>query len=348
MTRTTAVIGCWIVVALLQASAAAADGPAWKAGAKGCTERFAHGAVWDTKRENMLLFAGEGRDGDAFIFFNDLWTYSPAKDQWKELTLKKQDVPSKRAYHGCAWDTRRNQMWVFGGCGGDFKGLDDLWSFDPGELKWTKLDPPAPRPKGRLSATLHYHPDTNSLVLFGGLGGFAPDSPKVHDLWVYDIKANKWAEKKCAAPQLWQCASALDAKGGRLMLHGGFDDRFEVRTETWVYDVAKDKWGEPIKGDRFADAHTGIWDAAEGRMLVYGGARSEKGAKGYDEVWAFDPGKGAWKQVEAAGDKPGGRAYHSAVWEPKSRSMIVFGGTANQFNDPPRENKVWTLRLPAK
>jgi hypothetical protein len=28
--------------------------------------------------------------------------------------------------------------------------------------------------------------------------------------------------------------------------------------------------------------------------------------------------------------------------------MIVFGGTANQFSDPPQENKVWILKLPEK
>jgi N-acetylneuraminic acid mutarotase len=297
----------------------------------------------------MLVFGGEGRDGEAFIFFNDLWTYSPAKDEWKELTLKEQPRPSKRAYHACAWDSHRNQLWVFGGADAKFQGLDDLWSFDPAELKWTKPEPPATRPKGRLSATLQYDPGSDSLILFGGLGGFGEGSPAVRDLWVYDIKANKWTEKKCAAPQLWQCASALDPKGGLLLLHGGFDERFQVRTETWVYEVANDKWREPVKGERFTDAHTGVWDASEGRMVVFGGARSEKGAKeGYDEVWAFDAGKGAWKQVEVNGDKPKGRAYHSAIWDPKARSMIVFGGTANQFSDPPRDTKVWELHLPAK
>jgi N-acetylneuraminic acid mutarotase len=347
MARLVACVGFCLIV-LLGIAAAPAEGPAWKAGAKGCSERFAHGAVWDGKREVMLVFGGEGRKGDAFVFFNDLWTYSPAKDEWKELSLKEQPLPSKRGYHACAWDSKRNQMWVFGGSGETFQGLDDLWAFDPEKLQWTKLEPENPRPKGRLSATMHYHPGSDSLVLVAGLNGFGPKSVPVRDLWVYDIKANKWTEKKCVAPQLWQCASALDPKRGLLILHGGFDERFEVRTETWVYELADDKWREPVEGKRFVDAHAGVWDADQGRMLVYGGANSQKGAKGYDDVWAFDPDKSTWKQLEVAGDKPGGRAYHSAVWEPKSRALIVFGGTANQFSDPPRENQVWLLKLPAK
>jgi N-acetylneuraminic acid mutarotase len=328
-------------------AAEAGDNPAWKAQAKGCSKRFAHSAVWDSKRENVLLFAGEGRDGKAFVFFNDLWTYSPAKDEWKELTLKDKALPSQRGYHCCVWDSKRNQMWVFGGCGGDFKGLNDLWSFDPETLKWTKLDVPNDGPKGRLSASMQYDPESDSLILVGGLNSFGKGE-SVRDLWIYDIKASKWTSKKCAAPQLWQCASALDPKRRLLMLHGGFDEKFQVRTETWIYDIAKDEWREPIKGKRFTDAHAGFWDAAQGRMVIFGGANPAKGAKGYDELWSLDPDKAEWKQVEVKGDKPAGRAYHSVTWDPKTRSMIVFGGTVNQFSDPPHENQIWTLRVPDK
>jgi N-acetylneuraminic acid mutarotase len=349
--RTTRFVSWAVVVSLHAACATAAEpaaGPTWTAKAKGCTQRFAHGAVWDDKRQTMLVFGGEGRDKEAFVFFNDLWTYSPTQDRWQDLTAKGDARPSRRAYHACTWDTKRHQLWSFGGSTSDFKGLDDLWSFDPEARAWKKLDPPNPRPKGRLSATLHYYPANDSLVLFGGLSGFAPGSPAVRDLWVYDIKANRWAERKCAAPQLWQCASALDPKRGLLILHSGFDEKFQVRSETWVYDIGADKWHDPVETRQTTDAHSGVWDAAGGQMLVYGGARFEKGATGHDTVRAFDPEKRSWRQLKVKGARPPGRAYHSAVWEPQSRSMIVFGGTANQFSDPPRENAVWVLRLPAK
>lgn len=351
MIRLGSTLGIVFIVSTLHwsdhAGAQPADGPTWKAGAKGCAERFAHGAVWDDKHNNMLLFGGEGRQGQAFIFFNDVWTYSPDKDKWQEVEVKSKEQPSKRAYHACAWDGKRHQLWCFGGSGANFQGLDDLWSFDPDKLEWKKHEPAGPRPKGRLSATLQYYPKDDTLILFAGLNGFGKAVP-VRDLWVYDIKANKWTEKKCAAPQLWQCASALDPKRGLLILHGGFDEKFQVRTETWVYDVAGDKWRDPIPGKRYIDAHAGVWDGAAGRMLIFGGSQPGKNAKGYDDVWAFDPDKGAWKQVDAVGQKPAGRAYHSAVWQPKANAMIVFGGTANQFSDPPMENKVWILKMPAK
>jgi N-acetylneuraminic acid mutarotase len=349
MIKSTSILVGGIFFAVCQVSIAAeGDNPAWKAQAKGCSKRFAHSAVWDSKHENMLLFAGEGRNGQAFVFFNDLWTYSPAKEEWKELTLKEKTLPSKRGYHCSVWDSKRKQMWMFGGCGGDFKGLNDLWSFDPDSVKWTKLDAAKDGPKGRLSASMQYDPESDSLILVGGLNSFGKGE-SVRDLWIYDIKAGKWTEKKCDAPQLWQCASALDAKRRLLILHAGFDEKLRVRTETWIYDIAKDQWREPIKGNRLTDAHAGFWDAANERMIIFGGARPAKGAaKGYDEVWSLDPDKAEWKQVEVKGDKPAGRAYHSVTWDPKARSMIVFGGTVNQFSDPPHENQIWTLRLPGK
>jgi hypothetical protein len=89
-----------------------------------------------------------------------------------------------------------------------------------------------------------------------------------------------------------------------------------------------------------------VWDPVSQNVIVYGGAREAKGAKsGYDEVWSFDADKAAWQRPAIKGETPGGRAYHTAVWDPGSRGMLVFGGTANQFLDPPRENKVWLLRL---
>ncbi len=345
MVSMAGILACWLGLALPPEAGAA--GPVWKAGAKGCTERFAHGAVWDSKHKDMLLFGGEGRQGNAFIFFNDLWTYTPDKDQWQEIELKDQTVPSKRAYHACTWDSKRHQLWFFGGCGANFQGLDDLWSFDTDNRKWTKLDPQGARPKGRLSATLLYDPSADSLILIAGLNSFGK-GVSVRDLWIYDIKGNTWTEKKCAAPQLWQCAAALDSEHGLVILHGGFDEKFQVRTETWIYEIKADKWRDPVEGKHHVDAHTGIWDAKAGRMLIYGGSRPEKGAKGYDEVWSFDPTKREWKQLTTGGTSPGGRAYHSAVWAPTLHTMIVFGGTTNQFSDPPHENKIWSLHLPEK
>jgi N-acetylneuraminic acid mutarotase len=348
MFRTIGTALCALLILPCAWAADTVDSPTWVAKGKGCSKRFAHGAVWDTKHDNMLLFGGEAHEGENFSFFNDLWTYDPTKDEWKELTLKEKTAPSKRAYHACTWDSKRHVLWSFGGAAADFSGLDDLWSFDPEKLTWTKIDQPKNGPKGRLSATLVYHPAKDSLILFGGLNGFGEKTVPVHDLWVYDIKDNKWSEKKCAAPQLWQCAAALDPKTGLFIMNGGFDEKFQVRTETWIYEVDNDKWRDPINGKRFTDAHTGVWDPTIGRMIAFGGANPEQGAKGHDDARTFDPAKDAWSTLEVKGDKPAGRAYHSAVWDPTSNSMIVFGGTANQFSDPPCENTVWILKMPTK
>jgi N-acetylneuraminic acid mutarotase len=296
----------------------------------------------------MLVFGEALRQGNSFLYHNDLWSYSPARDEWTQLKLGDQELPAERAYHACAWDSQRQRMWVYGGCQGDFEGRDDLWCFDPQTRKWTNLAPPQARPSGRLGATLHYYPRTDSLLLVGGAEGFGEKASPVHEVWVYDIANNKWTERKCDAPHRWLAATTLDAKHGLVIVFGGIDEKSGVHRDTWVYDIEKDKWREPLGGRRPTNSLPGIWNAAQGRMIVHAGTLPMLEAKAYDDVFAFDPTRNAWKEIEVVGPKPVGRAYHSAVWVPEARSLMIFGGTTNQFSDPAVENTVWTLRWPAK
>jgi N-acetylneuraminic acid mutarotase len=293
----------------------------------------------------MLLFGGARLGDFCPTVLDDVWTYSPTDGTWTELAPTGPTRPSPRAHHACAWDPARARLWVFGGCGPAYRGLDDLWSFDPESVQWMKVEPPEPRPRGRFSAALHYHPGSDALVLFGGLNGFDDGSTPVHGLWVYDIRANRWVEKTCAAPQLWQCASALDPERGLLILHGGFDEKLRMRSETWTYEVSADRWREPAVGKWFRTAHAGVWDPGADRMLVCGGRGS---GAGHDGVWVFAPGTGEWQQYPEVRDPVGGRAYHSAVWDPKTRLMLVFGGTGDDPRDQPRRTDVWSAGVPGK
>jgi N-acetylneuraminic acid mutarotase len=297
----------------------------------------------------MLLFGGEGVRDQRGTFFDDLWTYAPASGAWHELTPVGPARPSKRGYHACAWDSTRARMWMFGGCAEGFHGSDDLWSFDlwsfdPQQRQWTRLAPPGPRPPGRWSAVLQYDPGTDALVLFSGMSAFDETCVPLRDLWVYRIRTNTWTQKTCTAPQLSQCASALDPQRGLLIIHGGTDAHFAVRSETWIYDVRRDTWRAPVAGTRFTKAHAGVWDTDDGRMMVFGG-------RGYgtveDRVWSFDPDTEEWRVLGTADDPPGVRAFHSAVWDPKARALIVYGGVPALNSTPPGENRAWITHPPA-
>src|SRR5262249_43953823 len=53
-------------------------------------------------------------------------------------------------------------------------------------------------------------------------------------------------------------------------------------------------------------------------------------------------GSPAWTELFPTGTPPGARVYHSAVYDPNARRMIVFGG-ASQAG--PMLNDVWALSL---
>jgi N-acetylneuraminic acid mutarotase len=264
------------------------------------------------------------------------------------VELAEKDKPDERAYHACAWDSKRNQMWIYGGCNSAFEGWTDLWSFDPETRKWTGHDPGETHPNGRLGATLHYYPATDSLILIGGAEGFGGNEPAIHEVWTYSIKDKKWSEKKDNAPHRWLAATTLDPKNGLITLFGGIDDQSQVHDETYVYDIEKDKWRDAVRGKRITNSLPAVWDADQARVIVCAGTCPGENKTAYDDVFTFDPQKKEWKELTVEGDKPEPRAYHSAIWVPELHSMIIFGGTTNQFSDPSVENKVWTLRLPAK
>ena len=59
------------------------------------------------------------------------------------------------------------------------------------------------------------------------------------------------------------------------------------------------------------------------------------------DVWALSlAGSPAWTQLAAEGTPPGGRYFHTAIYDPVRDRMVVFGG----YDGLPL-NDVWTLSL---
>ncbi len=74
--------------------------------------------------------------------------------------------------------------------------------------------------------------------------------------------------------------------------------------------------------------HTAVWDSVGGRMLVFGGL-GEDCSTTLDDLWAFNPDDGSWRELTPAEDLPPGRCSHTAVFDPERNRMVVFGGTGS-------------------
>lgn len=301
--------------------------------------------VWAAKHEKFLIFGGESQTkSGSFDFHNDLWEYTPKTNEWKEIQIEG-TIPVKTAYHAAAWDSQQNLMWVYGGTDNTAIAIEDLWKFDPGKKTWEKVWQGTPKPPKRLSPTLHYDSKRNQLVLFSGLTKFAANSCP-EDLWVFDIAKGAWSSKKSDAPGRWQCASAIDNERELLVIQGGYDGAMKPSNQTWVYDLKKDKWRKADNGPKPTDAHSAVCNPATGDILFYGGAAQEK-KQGFDELWIFNPKSGKWATKTFKDSYPGPRAYHAAAWNSTDKTMFLFGGTENQFNDKMSEAEGWELSFPA-
>ncbi|HXS81896.1 MAG TPA: kelch repeat-containing protein, partial [Methylomirabilota bacterium] len=87
-------------------------------------------------------------------------------------------------------------------------------------------------------------------------------------------------------------------------------------------------------------AASAIYDPARERMILYGGVTADPAAVG--EVWELTlSGTPTWTQLTPTGGAPAARQSHSAVYDPASDAMIVFGGR----NKSLWRNDVWRLSL---
>lgn len=96
-------------------------------------------------------------------------------------------------------------------------------------------------------------------------------------------------------------------------------------------------------------AHTAVLDSLD-NMIVFGGY--PEGAFGapplFNDVWVLSNADGsgqasAWTQLTPQGATPTARGVHTAVYDPSTNSMIVFGGNLSVGNCFDEANDLWVL-----
>ena len=96
--------------------------------------------------------------------------------------------------------------------------------------------------------------------------------------------------------------------------------------------------------------HTVVYDSANNILMTYGGfTGSGDGQPFVNDVWTLANANGqggpGWSQLAPTGGPPTQRAEHTAVYDPTSNRMIVFGGcTGNGSSDCNTDlNDTWVL-----
>ncbi|MDP3758450.1 MAG: hypothetical protein Q8Q86_01925, partial [Candidatus Daviesbacteria bacterium] len=155
-----------------------------------------------------------------------------------------------------AFDTKRNQLIIWGGGHEDYSG-NELYSFDIDTLKWTRIWGPTPtnlinsltvdsslretyqdgNPASRHTRDgLEYLPNidrfwSNGGSLWSGSGGNSTMS------WMFDIANFKWERKMSGPGSFSNVYSAYDPKTGNILVHRGFSPalyEYNPTANTWT------------------------------------------------------------------------------------------------------------------
>eukprot|EP01127_Copromyxa_protea_P020096 TRINITY_DN6654_c0_g1_i1.p1 TRINITY_DN6654_c0_g1~~TRINITY_DN6654_c0_g1_i1.p1 ORF type:complete len:850 (+),score=115.76 TRINITY_DN6654_c0_g1_i1:190-2739(+) len=117
----------------------------------------------------------------------------------------------------------------------------------------------------------------------------------------------------------------------KLYAIGGADHSGKFVTSVMVYDIDTNEWedeityqGTPGKDFPYGNLHSTVL-TPEGKVLYFGGK-----ANGYSkELWALEMKDRSWSKLVTTGTAPPGTYGHSAVIDPKTNIMYVFGGYDN-------------------
>jgi hypothetical protein len=102
--------------------------------------------------------------------------------------------------------------------------------------------------------------------------------------------------------------------------------------QTWKSAGPAPRWG-----------HSAVLDATTNRMVEFGGViptSNTNSGVNLNDVWRLDNNL-VWTSVKPTGTAPAPRLWHSAVYDPGSNHMIIFGGA--EGSSSPCANDVWVL-----
>src|SRR5262249_35121343 len=264
--------------------------------------RDGHAAVYDPATNRMIAFGGKPESqllNDVIVLTN---ANGVGDGQWINL-VPSGARPPVRAAHSGVYDANTNRMTVFGGCAAPICTsalLNDVWVLANangigGSPAWTQLFPTGGPPAARAAHTAVYDPSSNRMIVFGG-STFGGGT--FSDVWVL---------------------TNANGLGG---------------SPTWIQLSPS---GGPPTGQSDARA---VYDVANNILIVSAGYRSDDSTI-TNGSWALSNANGlggspTWTNLvpDGAPGSPPQRASHSAVYDPATNRMIIYGGQGAEIHPP--------------
>eukprot|EP01087_Luapelamoeba_hula_P012781 TRINITY_DN3603_c0_g1_i4.p1 TRINITY_DN3603_c0_g1~~TRINITY_DN3603_c0_g1_i4.p1 ORF type:complete len:4801 (-),score=871.08 TRINITY_DN3603_c0_g1_i4:39-14441(-) len=180
------------------------------------------------------------------------------------------------------------------------------------------------------------------LVIFGGKN----ESSVLNNLYNMDPDKATWLTVSATGsvpPKRFSHAAAVEGgegEGYRMWIFGGYDCEKRLN-DLFVLDTATNKWEKPQLNERSV-----LPSGRSGATFTWIGAKTFLMYAGYDgssflsDVYTFSLETMSWSRVQTTGEKPKGRAMHSANLI--DRRLYIFGG---RISATERTNDVYYLDL---
>lgn len=224
-----------------------------------------------------------------------------------------QAVPDARGHTQLVYHAGDGRTYLIGGStrrGDGYHYYDDMWSWDGDN--WNEV---AALPFPRSSHRVVYHPQRNSLVLFGG--GFAQAVRAEGIIWEW--RAGDWSAVdgnfRAGAGEPEMC---YDRLRDRLVIFGGWDAANALRRETWEWQPAGLVRVDSV-GPGPRAGHAFLYDPVRETCLLFGG----QGPDGYHaDTWEWDGSR--WHHLDVPG--PPARWFSGSATDPAHGRIVIFGG----------------------
>jgi Galactose oxidase, central domain len=200
-----------------------------------------------------------------------------------------------------------------------------------------------------------YDSGSNTMIVFGGVNPITVPQNNVLLLTNANgsggSQGGAWSElgMSFVPPARTFHSAVYDQTNNRMIVFGGCADGFECLiplNDVWVLSNANGVGGTPAWTQLSPSGtlpsprayHNAVYDATNNRMIVYSGAINNTALT---DVWVLSNANGlggtpAWTQLSPTGSVPDAHWESTAVYDPTTNVMIVFGGGSFA-------NSVWTL-----
>ena len=299
-------------------------GPAWKSiPTGGISPRWGQVAVYDARRDRMVVFGGDGLSASDEAEFhgasgqtNELLALDLGTLAWTVLPAT--NAPGPRTDLAGVLDDTRDRLVIMGGRVGFASSIDEVWAYSFETAAWSELPSGPPARHDVPGAT-----DGSHMWVFGGAGNFLQS---LDDLWELDFATDTWRQMPDdgVRPSA-RTSGALVYSGGSLYAVGGHDAT-SVQRDAWRYDLGAQRWTKlDYAGDPIAAAHFGwTFDDACGRLFLTGGDNLDNYDVATTSVLSL--GRSPSFSLLATSTLAPPRDHPSMIFDRTRRRLVLYGG----------------------